>query len=104
MSLLAFLCSLGVLSGCSAISSRTLAALGPSPQPPLYFGGIRTDYNLFQVKSMEENWFWPGYCIMDMAFSFGADMMPIPMVSGQKMPTAARASQYLDHSLSGLAA
>jgi len=27
---------------------------------------------------MEENWFWPGYCIMDMAFSFGADILFIP--------------------------
>jgi uncharacterized protein YceK len=75
---LALLCGLSFLSGCSAIASRTLVALGPSPQPPLYFGGIRSDYNIIHAKSTQDSWFWRVYCSTDAAFSFGADILIIP--------------------------
>jgi len=73
-----WLCGFCILSGCSSIASRTLEGLGPSPQPPLYFGGIRSDYQIVNAESSKDSWLWPGYCIIDTPFSFGIDVLFIP--------------------------
>lgn len=65
-------------SGCSAITSRTLNRLS-SPPPPLYFGGVRTDYKLIaEAKDSGSPRFWPVYGVVDMPFSFGADVLLLP--------------------------
>jgi uncharacterized protein YceK len=75
---IACLCGIGMLSGCSAMASRSFEALGPSPQPPLYFGGIRSDYNVISAEGSKDSWLWAGYCIIDTPLSFGADILFVP--------------------------
>jgi len=67
-----------LVAGCSAITSRTLNRLS-KPPPPLYFGGVRTDYELIaNSKASGSPLFWPVYGFVDMPFSFGADVLLTP--------------------------
>lgn len=69
---------LGIGSGCSAVTSRTLVGLSSDPAPPLYFGGVRTDYELIAAAPDGGPLFWPVYGVIDLPFSFCGDLLLSP--------------------------
>jgi uncharacterized protein YceK len=78
-SLAILVCAAFAFSGCSAIISRKLEAIGSSPPPPLYFGGVRSDYEISLGPSRGDNpWFCPVYSVIDFPFSLGADVLFLP--------------------------
>lgn len=65
-------------AGCTAIGSRVANRI-PTPPPPLYFGGVRTDCQ-FIANAGESDcpWFWSVYGVVDLPFSSGADLLLSP--------------------------
>jgi len=78
MVLLALLCLAGLGAGCTAIGSRVANRI-PTPPPPVYFGGVRTDCQ-FIANAGESDcpWFWSVYGVVDLPFSSGADLLLSP--------------------------
>jgi uncharacterized protein YceK len=76
------LCAAFGLTGCTAITSRSLVAGWSSPPPPLYFGGVRGDCaeisHIFESGSSDNPWIWMPYSIIDFPFSLGADILFVP--------------------------
>jgi len=63
-----------IISGCSSIISRSLARV-VTPPPPMYFGGVRSDYMV-----IAEGYLWQHqvYGVADMPFSLVADVVLAP--------------------------
>ena len=61
-------------SGCSAVIARSIAR-STSPPPPLYLGGVRTDW---KVITESEVWEPQAYGVVDMPFSLVADVILLP--------------------------
>jgi len=61
-------------SGCSSVISRSLAR-SSSPPPPLYVGGVRTDW---KVITESEVWQPQVYGVIDMPFSLVGDVILLP--------------------------
>jgi len=76
--LISLCCSLSLVS-CTAISVRSLART-TSPPMPLYFGGVRGDYDFVFHPGRNAGMGWPGpiYGAVDMPFSLVADVVALP--------------------------
>lgn len=67
-----------LISGCSSILTRSLAR-SVTPPPPEYFGGVRNDFGLIgESKKWDETVCAVVYGVVDMPFSFVADIVLIP--------------------------
>jgi len=67
------------LTGCAAISSRSVMSKVSSPSPPVYFAGVRTDYHILTESHFDETgWSLPSSCVIDMPFSFVVDVVLLP--------------------------
>jgi len=75
----AVLCAAVLLTGCSSLTTRSVAAKWSSPPPPQYFGGVRSDYHgIVDVRENESPAFWVIYSILDMPFSVCGDILLLP--------------------------
>lgn len=76
--LISLCCSLSLV-GCTAISVRSFARI-TSPPVPLYFGGVRGDYDFVFHPGKNAGMGWPGpiYGAVDMPFSLAADVVALP--------------------------
>jgi len=76
---ISILCAAASLTGCSSISTKSVAAKWSSPPPPLYFGGVRNDYHgIVDARQNESPAFWVIYSAIDMPFSACGDILLIP--------------------------
>lgn len=73
------LSALGWLTGCSAVASRVALAKVSSPPAPVYFAGVRTDFQILRhVETDDMGWMLPGCCVMDTPLSLGTDVLLLP--------------------------
>jgi uncharacterized protein YceK len=62
------------VSGCSSVISRSIACAA-APPPPLYLGGVRTDW---MVLTESDIWQPKVYGVIDLPFSLAGDVILLP--------------------------